>query len=163
MAVDDFALQTPKLEVEIKIEEIIERNPDAKQVRETGKLGAPAAELAKLPLDGNMLDEYRDLPEKVQNDLLEVGSELVETIFAVEEIDPEVAVEFVNMSPKAQELAVSLKEETLVTLLSYEKELQQSLAEVEAPVVERLVILKNWIQKLRPNLLSFLLKVENQL
>ena len=141
MTVDDFALQTPKLEVEIKIEEIIERNPDAKQVRETGKLGAPAAELAKLPLDGNMLDEYRDLPEKVQNDLLEVGSELVETIFAVEEINPEQAVEFVNMSPKAQELAVNLKEETLITLLSYDKELQ-SLAEVEAPVVERLVSLE---------------------
>ena len=140
MTVDDFALQTPKLEVEIKIEEIIERNPDAKQ---SGfRIGCSGCRTGQATSDGNMLDEYRDLPEKVQNDLLEVGSELVEMIFAVEEIEPEVAVEFVNMSPKAQELAVSLKE-TLVTLLSYEKELQQSLAEVEAPVVERLISRKN--------------------
>lgn len=148
--VEEVIPQAPKLEVDIKIEEIIERNPDAKQVQETGKAGAPASELAKLPLDEKMLDQYRDLPEGVQKELIKVGAELVETIFSVDEIDPEAAVEFLNLSPNAQEMALELEEETLVKLLAYDLKVQESLVEVDAPVVERLVSL----EKMDPEITS---------
>jgi hypothetical protein len=154
-AIEDFGLQAPQVEVEIKIEEIIERNPDAKQVQETGKMGAPAAELAKLPLDGSMLDQYRDLPEHTQNELLKVGENLIEKILSVEEVDPVVAVEFVNLSPNAQELAVNLDEKSFVTLLSYEADVRKGIAELELPVAERLLSMEEFEPELAAKFVGF--------
>jgi hypothetical protein len=155
LAIDDFGLQAPKVEIEIKIEEIIERNPDAKQVQETGKMGAPASELAKLSLDGGMLDQYRDLPEDTQKELLNVGEKLVEKILSVEEVDPVVAVEFVNLSPNAQELAVNLDEKSFVTLLSYEADVRKGIAELELPVAERLLSMEEFEPELAAKFVGF--------
>ena len=154
-AIEDFGLQAPQVEVEIKIEEIIERNPDAKQVQETGKMGAPAAELAKLPLDGSMLNQYRDLPEDTQNELLKVGANLVEKILSVEEVDPVVAVEFVNQSPNAQELAVNLDEKSFVTLLSYEDDVRKGFSELEVSDAERLLSMEELEPELAAKFVDF--------
>ena len=86
-----------------------------------------------------MLDQYRDLPEDTQKELLNVGEKLVEKILSAEEIDPVVAVEFVNLSPNAQELAVNLDEKSFVTLFSYEADVRKGIAKLELPVAERLL------------------------
>ena len=76
LAVDDFALQTPKLEAEIKIEEIIERNPDAKQVRKLVnwvlRLQNWLSYLSMVTCSMNLVDRPEN---RLHHDLLEAGFE----------------------------------------------------------------------------------------
>ena len=155
VVIDDLGLLVPKFKMAIKIEEIIERNPDAKLVQETGKMGAPAAKLAKLSLNNSMLGQYRDLPKDTQNDLLKVGANLVEKILSVEEVDPVVAVEFVNLSPNAQELAVNLDEKSFVTLLSYEDDVRRGFSELEVSDAERLLSMEEFEPELAAKFVGF--------
>ena len=69
---------------------------------------------------------------------MNVGEKLVEKILSAEEIDPVVAVEFVNLSPNAQELAVNLDEKSFVTLFPHEADVRKGIAKLELPVAERL-------------------------
>ena len=155
LVIDDIGLLVPKFKMAIKIEEIIERNPDAKLVQETGKMGAPAAKLAKIPLNDSMLDQYRELPVETQNDLLKVGANLVEKILSVEEVDPVVAVEFVNLSPNALELAANLDEESFVTLLSYKDDVRKGFSELEVSDAERLLSMEEFEPELAAKFVGF--------
>ena len=82
---------TTAAEPELKIEELIEQNPDAKQMQETGKKGASAAKLAKFPFNEKLLGKYREFPEDIQNALLDLEYEVVARLLSVEDFGLEQA------------------------------------------------------------------------
>ena len=108
---------TTAAEPELKIEELIEQNPDAKQMQETGKKGASAAKLAKFPLNEKLLGKYRDFPEELQNALLDLEFKVVERLLSTEGFGPAQASKFTGFSREAQILILGLEDIALITLL----------------------------------------------
>ena len=121
----DTLSSTAQVEPELKIEELIEQNPDAKQMQETGKKGASASELAKFPLNEKLLGIYREFPEEIQNSLLDLEFEVVERLLSAEGFGPALAEKFTGFSSEAQVLILGLEDAALITLL--EQDLDEAL------------------------------------
>ena len=121
----DTLSSTAQVEPELKIEELIEQNPDAKQMQETGKKGASASELAKFPLNEKLLGIYREFPEEIQNSLLDLEFEVVERLLSAEGFGPALAEKFTGFSSEAQVLILGLEDAALITLL--EQDIDEAL------------------------------------
>ena len=108
---------TATVETEVNIEEVIEQNPDAKQMQETGKKGATASELSKFPFNEELLSKYRDLPEELQTLFLGMDFEVVERLLSIQTFGSDQASKFLGFSSEAQSLILGLEDIALVTLL----------------------------------------------
>ena len=116
-AMTESLSSTTQVEPKLKIEELIEQNPDAKQMQETGKKGASASKLAKFPFNEKLLSKYREFPEDVQNALLDLDFEVVARLLSAEGFGSEQARKFTGFSSAAQQLVLGLEDVALVTLL----------------------------------------------
>ena len=115
--VEENLRDTTQLTKEIKIDEFIEQNPDAKQFRETGKMGAPASELSKLSLNREELGKFREFPEELQKALVGAESIVVDRLLTLEGFTPELVAKFTDYSPRARDLILGLEDIALITLL----------------------------------------------
>ena len=115
--VEENLRDTTQLTKEIKIDEFIEQNPDAKNFRETGIKGAPASELTKLSLNKQELGKFRKFPEELQKALIDGDAVVVDRLVTLEGFTPELVVKFTEYSPRARDLILGLEDIALITLL----------------------------------------------
>ena len=115
--VEENLRDTTQLTKDIKIDEFIEQNPDAKNFRETGIKGAPASELTKLSLNKQELGKFREFPEELQKALIDADAVVVDRLVTLEGFTPELVVKFTNYSPRARDLILGLEDIALITLL----------------------------------------------
>ena len=115
--VEENVRDTTPLTEEIKIDEFIEQNPDAKNFRETGIKGAPASELTKLSLNKKELGKFREFPEELQKALIDGDAVVVDRLVTLEGFTPELVVKFTEYSPRARDLILGLEDIALITLL----------------------------------------------
>ena len=115
--VEENLRDTTQLTKDIKIDEFIEQNPDAKNFRETGIKGAPASELTKLSLNKQELGKFRKFPEELQKALIDGDAVVVDRLVTLEGFTPELVVKFTEYSPRARDLILGLEDIALITLL----------------------------------------------
>ena len=114
----DTLSSTAQVEPELKIEELIEQNPDAKQMQEKGK-GASASELAKFPTKNYWV------ARELRNTELDLEFEVVERLLSAEGFGPALAEKFTGFSSEAQVLVLGLEDAALITLL--EQDIDEAL------------------------------------
>ena len=96
-AMTESLSSTTQVEPELKIEELIEQNPDAKQMQETGKK-EPRIQAGKISFNEKLLSKYREFPEDVQNALLDLDFEVVARFLSADGFGSEQARKFTGFS-----------------------------------------------------------------
>ena len=95
---------------QVDIEEMLEQNPDTKQVRKTGELGAPAEELQKYPLNAAALEKFLSLPQSIQKSFLSYDFSVVERLMNMNGFTAEQAASFFSYSQDALKLILGLED-----------------------------------------------------
>ena len=107
---------------QVDIEEMLEQNPDTKQVRKTGELGAPAEELQKYPLNAAALEKFLSLPQSIQKSFLSYDFSVVERLMNMNGFNAEQAESFFSYSQDARKLILGLEDTPLLALINQQLE-----------------------------------------
>jgi len=102
---------------QVNIEEMLEQNPDAKQVRKSGEIGASAEELQKFPLKAAALERFLSMPQEVQKQLISYDFSVLERLMEMPGFGIEQAIGFLGYSPEARALILGLDDTPLLALL----------------------------------------------
>ena len=86
-----------------KIDQILEADQDAKQIRKTGKeSGASATQLARFGLNETEMEKFYSFSESVQAALIEEPVAVVRRLMGINEFSPSLAESFYELFKRSQ-------------------------------------------------------------
>ena len=108
---------TPPVSPEVRVDEVLEQNQDAKQVRKTGNETVSSEELTKFPFDNVQLEKFLSFPKNIQEEFLLREFELVTRLLDLENFGPAEAAHFLSFTVQTQEIILQLGNSPLSSLL----------------------------------------------
>ena len=99
------------------MDEVLEQNQDAKQVRKTGNETVSSEELTKFPFDNVQLEKFLSFPKDIQEEFLLREFELVTRLLDLENFGPAEAAHFLSFTVQTQETILQLGNSPLSSLL----------------------------------------------
>ena len=102
-----------------KIDQILEADQDAKQIRKTGKeSGASATQLARFGLNETEMEKFYSFSESVQAALIEEPVAVVRRLMGINEFSPSLAESFMSYSKEARDKLLAIDDKMMIGLLA---------------------------------------------
>ena len=109
----------------VNMDEIIEQNSDAKQVRKTGEKAVSIDELAKFQFNAKALEKFLSMPKAVQDEFMGMNTDSVVRLMELQGFGQEEAIFFLQYSNEARGLIFLLEDRPLLSLI--DQQLDESL------------------------------------
>ena len=109
----------------VNMDEIIEQNSDAKQVRKTGEKAVSIDELAKFQFNAKALEKFLSMPKAVQDEFMGMNTDSVVRLMELQGFGQEEAIFFLQYSNEARGLILLLEDRPLLSLI--DQQLDESL------------------------------------
>ena len=117
------------VQVESNIDLLLETDPDAKQVRKTGEVGASASDIANLGLTPEQAEKFFQLSVDLQTKLKSEGPANVRRLIDLDDLTLENLITYLGYSEDTRNRVIYLEDDMMVSLLdkAYEEEMLASL------------------------------------
>ena len=109
----------------VNMDEVIEQNSDAKQVRKTGEKAVSIDELAKFQFNAKALEKFLSMPKAVQDEFMGMNTDSVVRLMELQGFGQEEAIFFLQYSNEARGLILLLEDRPLLSLI--DQQLDESL------------------------------------
>lgn len=103
---------------QINVDEIMEQNSDAKQLRKTGKEALPLDELNQFNFNASDLEKFLSFPLDIQQKFLAMDYDSVVRLIGMDDFGKEEAVSLMNYNSQARQLILNLEDQPLLSLLA---------------------------------------------
>lgn len=103
---------------QINVDEIMEQNSDAKQLRKTGKEALPLDELNQFNFNASDLEKFLSFPLDIQQKFLAMDYDSVVRLIGMDDFGKGEAVSLMNYNSQARQLILNLEDQPLLSLLA---------------------------------------------
>ena len=101
----------------VNMDEIMEQNPDAKQMRKTGEEALPLEELNQFNFNAEDLDKFLSLPLEVQQEFLLMEVDLVVRLIGLRDFGRDAAITLMGYNSEVRNLILGLENMPMLSLL----------------------------------------------
>ena len=101
----------------VNMDEIMEQNPDAKQMRKTGEEALPLEELNQFNFNAEDLDKFLSLPLEVQQEFLLMEVDLVVRLIGLRDFGRDAAITLMGYNSEVRNLILGLEDMPMLSLL----------------------------------------------